>query len=635
MSRRRGAKWRLAVLLIVLSPVRDAAAGEVDVHAFARAPTISHPTLSPDGSHLSYVEQAGNAHRLVLRRLQNDNERRVLKVEAAGERFRWCGWSGARYLLCGTIAPVRAQGHVTERTRLHVVDAVDGRARELNARLAAPIRDQVIDLEPTQGTRVLLQHDASGLGYPEVSELDIVSGALRTIVAAHPPVRRWMTDGRGEVRLGIGYDARDVASLWVPRGGAWSLYLQQSLGDLDAIGPLMFGSQPTELLALKHHEGRTALFRLDPEGPPRARLLFADARYDVAGPVVLHPQTRDLLAVEYVADEPRLHFFSAAAAQRQARIDEQLPKTTNLPLEGTRDGRLWLIRSSSDVDPPSLYVFDDVTGRLSLIAHYYPELEQVTLAPMESVIYRARDGQQIPAYLTRPLSSSSTPLPAIVLPHGGPETRTHRGFDPLVQFLAAQGYAVLQMNFRGSLGYGARFAAAGVGQWGGVIHNDITDGARWLVEQGIADPERLCIVGKSFGGYAALLGAARESQWYACAASYAAPTDLMAFAQYMRRVSGAQLWKERLGENQQALWQMSPLSRITTIETPVLLMHGRLDPVVPVSQARRFARALRQTDKQHRYVERGDCDHDLTIASCRILFFSELQSFLAGALGSH
>jgi dipeptidyl aminopeptidase/acylaminoacyl peptidase len=208
-----------------------------------------------------------------------------------------------------------------------------------------------------------------------------------------------------------------------------------------------------------------------------------------------------------------------------------------------------------------------------------------------------------------------------------------RTFDPLVQFLAAQGYAVLQMNFRGSFGYGARFAAAGVGQWGGIIHNDITDGARWLVEQGIADPTRMCIVGMSFGGYAALLGAARESEWYACAASFAGVSDLMSLSQYTERLQGADIWKERLGADQRALWQMSPMARVRAVETPLLIVHGRNDPVVPVSQARRFSRALRQAGKQVDLVERADCDHDMTVESCRIAFFSELDRFLATMVG--
>jgi len=322
------------------------------------------------------------------------------------------------------------------------------------------------------------------------------------------------------------------------------------------------------------------------------------------------------------------------------------------------------VRSSSDVDPPSLYLFDAAKRSLALIGHEYPALEGRRLAPMRSVVYRARDGQRIPAYLTLPppeplsvpstlpaqagsLPSASGPapsgsaasepaasgsLPAIVLPHGGPEMRDVKGFDPLVQFLASQGYAVLQMNYRGSLGYGAAFAAAGARQWGGLIHDDITDGTRWLVEQGIADPQRICIAGRSFGGYAALLGVAREPRLYACAASYAGVADLMAFKQYTARLQDAELWRERLGVDQQILWDMSPVATLEAIEAPVLMIHGRQDPVVPVRQSRRFARMLRDAGQAQRLIERGDCDHDMTVETCRVAVFEALRDFLSISL---
>jgi dipeptidyl aminopeptidase/acylaminoacyl peptidase len=188
------------------------------------------------------------------------------------------------------------------------------------------------------------------------------------------------------------------------------------------------------------------------------------------------------------------------------------------------------------------------------------------------------------------------------------------------------------MNFRGSLGYGAGFAGAGARQWGGVIHNDITDGARWLVEQKIADPERLCIVGSSFGGYAALLGAARESEWYACAASFAGTSDLMAFYQFTQRLPDAPMWRERLGDDARALWRMSPLALAWRIETPVLLMHGRRDAVVPISQSRRLARELRKAGKQHELIERSDCDHHMTADGCRVAMFTALDGFLSRSL---
>ena len=602
-----------------------------NVHLFAAAPQFAMAQLSPDGKRLSYVRQSAGLQYLVLRTLANGAEARRLSVDPARERVRWCDWAGARFVLCGTAVAVRRPEGIGERTRLYSVDAdrLDGddAVRELNTGLDDPIHDHVIDLILSRPTTVLLQHDPAGRGYPEVAELDVATGGLRRLVRPHPPVSRWMSDGLGGVRLGLAYEDAKSSLFVRTHGDRWSLLLEQSPTDLEAVAPLAVNGT-NEMFALKHHNGRAALFRsrLD-RSPSDATLVFAHPNYDVAGPVTLDPQTGAPLAVRYVGEHEMVHTFEEAERRRRAWIDERLPETVNLIIDRSEDGRLLLVRSGSDVNPPSLYLVEPDADRLDLVGHEHPGLETRELSTMRPVAYRARDGQKIPAYLTLPRASDRRA--AVVLPHGGPEARDWRTFDALVQFLAAEGYVVLQMNYRGSLGYGAGFAAAGAGQWGGTIHSDITDGARWLIKEGIADPARICIVGASFGGYAALLGAARESQWYACAASFAGVSDLLALSQYTERLQDAELWRQRLGGSARALWQMSPLARVHGVETPVLLMHGRYDPVTPVTQSRRFARALRASGKPHRLIERSDCDHAMTVEPCRRAFFTELQGFLA------
>lgn len=603
------------------------------VHRYARAPAFALPSLSPDGASLSFVEQTSAKQTVLVRTLESGATVRTLSVDSNRERVRWCDWAGNDELLCGTVGPYRAPDRFTETTRLYAIHVATLHVRELNAKSRELIRDEIIDFGASGGTgRVLLQHDPLGRGFAQVSELNIRSGEMRTVVRARPPVRRWMSDGRGRVQLGMGYD-QGVASLFVRAGGddSWRVLLEQFLASLDTVRPLAFGSNSSELFALKYSKGRAALFRMDVDQPQTVSLLFADDLYDITGPIILHPETRALLGVQFTAESERQHFLDPSAVATAAWLDEQLPGAINTVIDRSADNRRQLVLSGSDVEPPSLYLYDERRTALTLIGHHYPELEGQPLAPMRFMTYRARDGQVIPAFLTLPIGKSEN-LPAIVYPHGGPEARNAKSFDPFVQFLAAQGYAVLQMNFRGSTGYGAAFAAAGVGQWGGVIHNDISDGTRWLIERKIADPHRVCIFGSSFGGYAALLGAARESQWYSCAASFAGVADLLALSQYAERLRDAEVWRWRLGEDSRALWQMSPIARVRAVETPVLVMHGSRDPVVPVSQSKRFARALRQANKQHRFFERSDCDHEMTVQTCRLAVFAELKTFLAESL---
>jgi len=599
-----------------------------DVYDFARAPAFDRATLSPDGLRVSFIEQRGGKQSVFVREVTGTTARATLSVEPPRERIHECQWIDSRYVLCATILTERKQHTIVESTRLYTIDSSLSRAKALAS--ASWQNASLVDATPHRGEEALVQHDPEGHGFPEVVELNVVTGKSRVVLKSKPPVRSWMSDGRGNVRLGVGYE-KSRASVLARMAGSheWRQIIDQDLSDVDAIGPLALGANDA-LFALKHHKGRTALFRMNLIDRSSARVLFSDSLYDVSGPVELHPSTRELLAVRYLAESATYKAFDENEAKLREWIESLLPSATNTIASRSLDNRIMLIVSSSDTSPPSVFFADAQRRRLELLAHQYPELEAQSLAPTTAFMYAARDGQRIPAYLTLPRVSRQ-PARAVVLPHGGPETRDVKGFNPVVQFLAAQGFAVLQMNFRGSLGYGAGFAAAGAREWGGVIHNDITDAARWLVANRIADPAHICIVGISFGGYAALMGAVKESQWYACAASFAGPADLMALGRHLERSAQAALWRERLGSDMRALWETSPLAHAARSETPILIVHGLRDAVVPVSQSRRLARELKRQSKPHEYVERADCDHDLTAESCRFAVFTAFRDFIQGA----
>jgi dienelactone hydrolase len=624
--------WIACGALVICEGHADPA--ELPVSIFSRAPQFSHPTLSPDGTYLSFVRQKSERGTLVMRRLSDGAERELWSVESRRERIGWCDWGGSRYILCGTSVAMRRPNGVIQTTNLYAVDTRSGLVRELNRRFDQSIRDHIIALPTSRNAHAVIQHDPTGRGYPEVAALDIQTGQLSRIARSQPPIRRWLTNHRGELALGIAFEGTRT-SIYVPSSSSetWRVLIEQNLSDLRAIAPLAVGNNI--LYALKHHKGRAGVFSMDLKTPsPEASLVLADPYFDIAGPVVLDTASGDILGVHIVRDSSQYVPLHPEETRRQQLLAERVTSAFPQVIDRSEDGRWWLVEASTDVDPPSLHLFDTQQNELSLIGHLYPHLERSTLAPTQSVVYKARDGQMIPAYITRPNESAGRSLAAIVLPHGGPESRVWRRFDPLVQFLASRDLAVLQMNFRGSLGYGAGFSAAGVGQWGGVIHNDITDGARWLVEQGIADPTRTCIVGSSFGGYAAMLGAMRESEWYACAASFAGISDLLSFSQQTSRLRDAEIWSQRLGRDLRGLWQMSPISHVRSSETPLMLMHGLLDAIVPASQSRRLARAARKEGKSVELILRSDCDHEMMIESCRTAFYEHLDDFLRRQLNA-
>jgi dipeptidyl aminopeptidase/acylaminoacyl peptidase len=613
-------------LLIATVPLLTSAA--VAAEPYYRSPEFDTPRLSPDGEWITFQRQEGGRQWIMVQRTSGADLRSLFGVALPLERVRHCVWTGPVGLACGIGKAVRRRGLWLEEARLHVFDLNSG-AHRLAQASRDPVADRVIDTFPDDGTALLLVHDENGDGFPEVSRVDLATGARRRVVAQRPPVRHWVSDRRGSVRLGLSLEqgsgsvfVRDTGS------GELSLLARQELADPQAFGPIGFGANESELYAIRLYDGRYSLFHVDLARGGAMSLMYTDPVYDVLGPLDLARGTRELLGVRYLATYPQAHFFDNSAAAGQRWLDERLPGNANYVLERSRDGSRQLVWSEGDIDPPTLHLFDTRQQTLRSIGNLFPKLEGAHLARTQPLTFRARDGQVIPAYLTLPTGQAAVGLPAIVLVHGGPETRDYWRFDPLVQFLAAQGYAVLQPNFRGSAGYGADFLAAGAAHWGSTIHRDITDGAHWLAEEGYADAHRICIVGQSFGGYAAMLGAARESSVYRCAASFAGVSDLVALAEFKERFEFADIWRARIGSDRSVLAQMSPLSLVQLVETPLLVIHGPEDAVVPVAQSRRFAAALERAGKDHVYLEPPECDHDMTADACRRTVFAALAAFL-------
>jgi dipeptidyl aminopeptidase/acylaminoacyl peptidase len=310
-----------------------------------------------------------------------------------------------------------------------------------------------------------------------------------------------------------------------------------------------------------------------------------------------------------------------------------LPDRFSSIVGGSRDGKKILIAAYSDVKPRSYYVLDIGAMKIDLIGVSNQALEKATLAPMKTIGVPSGD-ITIPGYLTLPSGKDPRNLPMVVYPHGGPYARDRWGYDEVVQMLASRGYAVLQLNFRGSSGLGEKWLNAGWREWGGAIHDDITAGARWAIAQGIADPQRVCIVGWSYGGYAALLGVAREPDLYRCAASIAGVSDLNALKGQERFFYGGSVAaRESIGADKRELREDSPLQHAQKVKAPVLLVHGDVDHVVLASHSTDMAKALRKHNVATELVIIEDGGHSLDRPEMRLTLFRKLEAFLAKNLG--
>lgn len=306
----------------------------------------------------------------------------------------------------------------------------------------------------------------------------------------------------------------------------------------------------------------------------------------------------------------------------------------------TDDGKKMIVTISSDVDPGSAYLFDRQEQKLTLLYEVLPELNREHLAKMTPIRYTARDGLEIPAYLTLPVGKPARNLPLIVLPHGGPWARDIWGYDPFAQFLANRGYAVLQPNFRGSTGYGKAFLNAGNKQWGtGAMQHDITDGVNYLIRRGIADRDRVGIFGISYGGYATLAGLAFTPDLYAAGVSYVGPSNLITLFESIPpywEAFKAEL-KLRMGDAETAagreqLKQQSPLFSATNIKNPLMVIQGANDPRVKQAESDQIVVALRDLGRDVEYLLAPEEGHGFRKEANRLAVAAAMEEFFAGYL---
>jgi dipeptidyl aminopeptidase/acylaminoacyl peptidase len=342
----------------------------------------------------------------------------------------------------------------------------------------------------------------------------------------------------------------------------------------------------------------------------------------------------ELDGVAYEDDRPRIHWMDPDYQRLQATLDRALPGKTNLIVNSSNDNQRVLFWSGGADDPGTYYVYDRPARRIQPFMSPYENLVDRRFAPVRPISFRARDGSELHGYLTLPQGRAPRGLPLVLMPHGGPFARDSWNFDPRVQFLASRGYAVLQVNFRGSTGYGRTFVERGFGQWGSGMIDDLEDGVDWLAGEGTVDAGRVCIVGASYGGYAALWAPIRKPERYRCAVSFAGISDVSAMLRYDRRrfraSRYAREWNRRVrGEEERDLRSISPLRQAERIRVPLLVAHGEKDTNVPPSQSRDLVRALARRNAGVESVFYPEAEHGFTRPEDSADFLRRLEAFLA------
>jgi dipeptidyl aminopeptidase/acylaminoacyl peptidase len=615
-------------------------AAPVPLESFSRLPFLENVDLSPDGHAVSYLQNQGGNTYVVYQPVSGaDRERKILaNSENRTSNINWIQWAGDEDILVSIRFPAVRFGTPTTETRLFVADVKSGQMHPIlkirRDDWSPQFVDNVIALLPDDPQHLLLAADLEEALKVGVYRVGVKDQSRKRVQAPRTDVWDWLADRSGEVRIGVGY--RGTTLFVIGRSAREKDF--RELWNYDTVRdagpePLGFGADPDVLYVRAPHEGRYALFRMDLTDPGLPKtLVVSDPKYDIGGDLIYSPKKRDVVGVYYEGSSGRYNIWDPDLKALQLGIDKGLPGAINRVVALSRDESRYVVLSYDGNKPGYYYYGDRNTKQLTPLASTYPELEDVPLSSRRAVTIRARDGLELEGIVSVPAGGADGALPAVILPHGGPGGRDDAGFDYWVEFLASRGYAVLQVNFRGSSGYGVSFEQASVEGWGLAMQDDVTDATQWLIAQGIADPARICIAGGSYGGYAALMGIVRNPDMYRCAISFAGVTDLSYLKASSMRYVNNDVVDAMLGDDwgdSERLRETSPVMNVDKMHVPLLIIHGSDDRVVRIGHSERLVKRLKAAGKPHEYVVFDGGDHYLSNQDHRTRFFQAVESFLA------
>ncbi|WP_245978805.1 alpha/beta hydrolase family protein [Aurantiacibacter xanthus] len=622
---------------------------------FGARPSVLDISLSPTGEKIAYIAPGpGSADVLYLADLSGDGTPRAINyLNNPAMHLSRCDFATEERLICDIEGISTIDGVLAGYSRVVSIAADGSDMRVLTARdsfralgarqdggsviaLDAPGKQNSVLMtrqyvpETMTGTR--LSNQSSGLG---VDAVDVTNGNTQVVERPDRETAAYVADDTGAVRLRIvrpfdnlGRYTGETRYYFRPAtGGGW----QKFSTDLVSFKPVAVDSAQNIAYAYGKAGDYDAIYEVPLEGAAAPVLLSSREGVDIDQLLRIGRQRR-VVGASFATEKRQIVYFDEDLGSLASKLEHALPGNPLITItDASADEQLLLVIASSDTDPGTTYLLDRRTNELSPLLSLREQLDGRDMAPMQPVSFPAADGTMIPAYLTMPLGGEATGK-AIVMPHGGPSSRDEWGFDWLVQFFAARGYAVLQPNYRGSSGYGsAWFGHNGFQSWDIAI-GDVNDAGRWLLSEGIATPEKLAIVGWSYGGYAALQSQVVAPDLYQAVAAIAPVADLENLVDEARRYTTAGTVARFVGEGPH-VDAGSPAQHADRFAAPVYLTHGTLDLNVSVNQSRLMARRLRDAGKTVTYEEIDGLDHYLDDSNVRRDMLASIDQFLTQALG--
>ncbi len=579
------------------------------VEDFFRTPEKTGYQLSPDGTHYSYLSPVNGRKNIFTQALSGGTP---IQITHETERdISGYFWANNNRLLF-----IKDSGG-DENFKLLAVDKDGQNSKDLSP--FDKVRIQIIDDLKDEEDAIIIGLNKNNPQLFDPYRLNINSGELIQLAEnSNPmePLDQWMTDHQGKLRLASKVVDGTNTVLMYRENEDQPFRAVIKTDFRESISPLFFDFSDPDIVFVSSNLGRdkSVIIRFNLKtGKEVGAPIFQHESVDVSG--LSYSRKRKVLThATYTTDKFHYHFLDEERAKLQARLEKELGDYEVYLVSKNRDEDKYIIRTVSDRSLGTYYFYDKNTDTLDLISEVSPWIDEADMASVQPIVFTSRDGLKIHGYLTLPPNVTPKNIPIIVNPHGGPWHRDTWGFNPEIQLMASRGYAVLQINFRGSTGYGRQFWEASFKQWGQSMQDDITDGVNWLIEEGIADSKRIAIYGGSYGGYATLAGVTYTPDLYCCAVDYVGVSNLLTFLQTI-----PPYWKPYLEmmyamvgdpEKDRAMMEAySPALHADKIKTPLLVIQGANDPRVNIDEADQIVRSLRAREIEVPYMVKYNEGH--------------------------
>lgn len=600
------------------------AAKEIPMRDFFRDPERTSYSISPDGKYLSFMAPYKSRLNIFVRERGSEN---AVMVSSETERPITGGyfWKGGDRLVY--------MKDFSGDENFHIV-SVDKSGADLKDLTPYPgVRAQIIDDLPDSDLELIIGLNKRKKEIFDVFRLNVKTGEMTQIAENPGNITGWLTDHDGKLRAAVTTDGVDHTLLYREKeDGEFKPVLTTSFRE--SFDPAFFTFDNKRLYALSNiGRDKAAVVEFDPALKKETAVLYENPEVDVTS-LFFSRKRRVLISARYATWKSFRKFFDPEFEAMVKDLERQLPGYEVGIQENDKAENLYIVRTYSDRSLGTYYLYDAALKKLEKLAEVSPWLDEKDMAEMKPVSYKSRDGLTINGYLTVPKGVEAKNLPLVVNPHGGPWVRDNWGFNPEVQFLANRGYAVLQMNYRGSTGYGRKFWEASFKQWGLKMQDDITDGVNYLVKEGIADPKRVAIYGGSYGGYATLAGAAFTPDLYACAVDYVGVSNLLTFMK-----SIPPYWKPMLDQmhemvgdpatEEEQMKAVSPAFHADKIKAPLFVAQGAKDPRVNINESDQIVENLRKRGVAVEYMVKENEGHGFHNEENRFDFYAAMEKFLA------